>query len=184
MKSIWMNTLAWVAAVVAALVFAFAAPNESSVMGRMPSPLTAQRLGNQPVALPAGLPAERTLALITFKRGQGKEVDSWIQGLQLQQDRSIPWVRMPVLNDPGNPAGRGALENHLLSHFRTDGERANLVPVFTDQDAFIRSAGLGGSEQAYAVVISREGEVLARVAGQFDQDKAHTLLETLKQQAF
>ena len=56
-----------------------------------------------------------------------------------------------------------------------------LVPVFTDRDQFIRSAGLAGTDQVYAVVINREGDVLARAGGEFDADKASSLRETLRQ---
>ena len=54
-----------------------------------------------------------------------------------------------------------------------------MAPVFADRDHFIRSAGLAGTEQVYAVMVNREGEVLARVGGAFDADKASKLRETL-----
>ena len=55
------------------------------------------------------------------------------------------------------------------------------MPIFTDRDQFIRSAGLAGTDQVYAVVINREGEVLARVGGAFGADKASSLREPLRQ---
>jgi hypothetical protein len=169
---------AWLVAVGLAFALAFAAPNESSVMGRLPA-FMAQTLLRQPVTVPEGLPSDRTLALITFQRGQHAQVESWIQGMNLRNDPSISWMRMPVLNDPGTQ-GRSAVEDRLLQRYPADTERAKLVPVFTDRASFVRSAGLGGTDQVYAVVINRQGEVLARVEGQFDADKAQTLRETLK----
>jgi hypothetical protein len=173
---------AWLVAAGLAFALAFAAPNESSVMGRLPA-FMAQTLLRQPVAVPEGLPSDRTLALITFQRGQHAQVESWIQGMNLRNDPSISWMRMPVLNDPGTQ-GRSAVENRLLQHYPADTERAKLVPVFTDRASFVRSAGLGGTDQVYAVVVNRQGEVLARVEGQFDADKAQTLRETLQQSNF
>jgi len=87
---------------------------------------------------------------------------------------------MPVLNDPGTQTGRSALECKLLRHFPADTERARLVPVFTDRASFARSAGLNGTDQVYAVVVNRQGDVLARVEGQFDPGKAQSLRETLQ----
>ena len=59
------------------------------------------------------------------------------------------------------------------------------MPIFTDRDQFIRSAGLAGTDQVYAVVINREGEVLTRAGGraggESDADKASSLRETLRQ---
>jgi len=174
---------AWLAAVGLAFAFAFVAPNDSSVMGRLPA-FMAQTLLRQPVTVPEGLPSDRTLALITFKRGQHAEVESWIQGMNLRNDPSITWMRMPVVNDPGTMTGRSAVENRLLQHYPADAERAKLVPVFTDRARFVRSAGLASTDQIYAVVVNRQGDVLARVEGQFDADKAQTLRETLRAQSF
>src|SRR4051812_21076340 len=84
MKKVWMNTAAWLAAIAAALTLSFAAPTESSVMGRMPS-LTAQTLSKIPLPIPAGLPSDRTLALITFQGAQRADIESWIEGMKLRE---------------------------------------------------------------------------------------------------
>ena len=84
MKKTWVYALAWGAATLVALVLAVVTPTETSLMGRLPS-LVAQRLDrNQPaVNLPEGLPAARTLALISFRHSQDPEVESSINGLHL-----------------------------------------------------------------------------------------------------
>lgn len=178
MKPIWMQTIAWLLAVAAALALAFAAPSESAVMGRVPT-LTATRLDHQPFALPADLPAGATLTLIAFSRGHRGEIESWIRGLELHRDASIPWVRMPVLNDPGTPLERRAALERMKERHPAEKDQARLVPVFTDRDAFVRNAGLTGVAHAGILVVGRDGRVLARVEGQFDEDKAQALRETL-----
>jgi hypothetical protein len=183
MKTTWTSTFAWLLAACTALALAWAAPNETSVMGQFP-PFMARTLDRQQVQVPGGLPAERTLALITFRSAQKEHVDGWVTGLNLQQDRSIAWLRMPVLNDPGSVAGRSAIENKLLNRYPADDERARMMPVFTNRDDFARSAGLNGTDQVYAVVVNRHGEVLARAEGAFDAGKAQNLRETLRQAGF
>ena len=171
----------WLVAVGLTLALAVATPSDSGVMGQMPA-FIAQTLTHQPISLPADLPSDRTLALITFRKEQRAQADSWINGLDLKNDPSITWLRMPVLNDPGTVTGRNAIENRLLKHYPAETERANLVPVFTDRADFVRAAGLANTDHSYAVVLNRRGEVLARVEGQFDADKAQTLRETLRSQ--
>lgn len=178
MKSVWSPTLAWLVAVVAALLLAVAAPTESSVMGRLPA-LQARLLDQRPMPLPEGLQSDRTLALISFHRDQRPAVDSWVHGLQLGRDASVRWLRMLVVNDPGDPAGRSAIETQLRERYAQ--EQAAVVPVFTDRTAFARSAGLSGVEQPHAVVLNRHGEVLARVEGAFHPEKARTLRATLQE---
>src|SRR6185436_10797066 len=96
-KTIWNPTLAWLAAVTAALLLAFVSPNESSLMGSLPM-LTAKRLDQQQMILPYSLLNDRTLVLVAFRREQRDEIQGWINGLQLNQDSSISWFKMPVLN--------------------------------------------------------------------------------------
>lgn len=174
----WTPTLAWLGAVSVALMLALAAPNESNFLGRLPT-LTAKRLDQQHVVLPQGLPAQRTLALVAFRASQREEVLSWIHGLRLDRDASISWFKMPVLNDPGNEQARSDIESVLLARHPAEIDRSRLVPVFTDRDAFIRAAGLPSSEHAWVLVLDREGQVLARAEGKFDEDKAQALRETL-----
>ena len=171
--------LIWLAAVLVALALAVAYPSDSRVMGQLPA-LNAQILTRESISVPEGLPSDRTLALITFRAEHKAQAESWIQGLDLENDASIAWVRMPVLNDPGTSIGRKAVENRLLQSYPAATERAKLMPVFTDRAHFVRSASLNGIAQSYVLIVNRKGDVLARVEGKFDADKAQILRETLK----
>lgn len=178
--NISIQILAWLAAVTAALLLAFATPDESTLMGRVPA-MNVKRLNQQPIAIPKGLPAGRTLALVPFERGHHGEIESWIKGLQLRETNAIAWLTMPVLNDPGSESARTDIESGMRERHSTDVDRARLVPVFTNRDAFMRAAGLSGVEHAWVLVIGRDGQVLARVEGEYDEEKAQTLRETLTQ---
>jgi len=177
-RTIWTPTLAWLAAVTAALALALAAPSETNVMGKLPD-ITIKRLDQQRIVLPHGLPADRTLALVAFDHEHSGEIQSWIRGLRLNQDSSISWIKMPVLEDPGSEQARLAIENNLLARYRGKAARARLVPVFTNREAFVRAAGLSSARHASVLVLDREGKVLARAEGPFDEAKAQALRETL-----
>jgi hypothetical protein len=176
----------WLLAAAAAFLLAFAAPSESRMMGHLPS-FSSHNLQQQPVALPQGLPSDRTLALITFKRGQRPQVDgwvTWVKNLNQTSPDAVSWMRVIVVNDPGTESARGEVWTRLLEKYPSDAERANFVPVFTDHVSFVREMGLSGTDQAMAVVLNRQGDVLARAEGPFDAVKARSLLETLKSPAF
>ena len=68
-----------------------------------------------------------------------------------------------------------------MSHYAQERDRARLMPVFTDRDAFIRSAALANADQPYVLILNRQGEVLARAEGAFDEAKAQALLATLRE---
>ena len=173
------NIFLGLAAAGLALVLAVVSPTDTQVMGRLPA-FMSHVLAKRAITVPDDLPAERTLALITFKRTQREHADSWVDGLNLKNDPSIKWIRMPVVNDPGTPEGRDEIKNRLLGRYTSEDERANLLPVFVDRNNFVRSAGLSGVEQAVVVVLNRQGDVLARVEGAFDETKAAKLRETLR----
>jgi hypothetical protein len=177
-RAFWTPTFAWLAAVSAALLFAFAGPNETSLMGHLPA-ISAKRLDQQPVMLPAQLPAERSLALVAYTRHQREEIQSWIRGLQLEDDASIPWFRLSVINDPGSESARSSVERQLLERHPREMDRSRLVPVFTNREAFARAAGVSGTEHAAVLVVNRDGKVLARAEGPYDDEKAQALRETL-----
>lgn len=172
-QTLWTPTIAWLAAATGALMLAGVAPSETSMMGRLPTH-AVQRL-----APPAGVPSDRVLALVGFDRSHRGEINSWIEGLRLHEDRSIPWVKMPVLDDPGDEASRQVVEGRIRATLDLPAQR--VVPVFTDRDEFIRAAGLSGKEHASVLVLDRNGQVLARAEGQFDPARATALRETLLQ---
>jgi hypothetical protein len=183
MKTIWFQVLAWLAAVTVALLLAFAAPNESALMGRLPA-LNAKRLNQQPISLPEGLPAGRTLALVAFQRGHKGEIESWIKGMELRENGPIEWLKIPVLDDPGSESARSDIESGILARHSALVDRARLVPVFTNREAFVRAAGLSGFEHAWVLVIGRDGQVLARAEGEYSEEKGQALRQTLLDQAF
>ena len=178
MKPIWIQLLAWLAAVTVALLLAFAAPNESTLMGRMPA-MNAKRLNQQAIALPEGLPAGRTLALVAFQRGHRGEIESWIKGMELREDGPIEWLKIPVLDDPGSESARSDIEQRIRARHSALVDQSRLVPVFTNREAFIRAAGLSSSDHAWVLVIGRDGQVLARVEGEYTQEKGQALRQTL-----
>jgi hypothetical protein len=175
-KTDWTPTLAWLAAAGCALLLAYVSPSESTVMGRLPTP-TARQLEQRQMA--AELPGGRTLALVGFDQNQRVELHSWIDGLRLRQDPQIPWIKMPVLKDPGSEDARSAIQSRLAAGHQSANPRVPVVPVFTDQNDFIRAAGLSGKDHASVLVLNRDGKVLARAEGQYDPARAQALRETL-----
>jgi hypothetical protein len=180
MKTMWIQVAAWLAAVTVALLLAFAAPNESALMGRLPA-LQAKRLNQQPISFPQGLPGGRTLALVVFEHGHRAEIETWITGMQLREDSPIPWLKMPVLDDPGTESARTDIERSMRARHSAEVDRARLVPVFTNRNAFMRAAGLSGSAHAWVLVLGRDGQVLARAEGEYSEQKGQALRETLGQ---
>ena len=176
MKPIRTYPLTWVLVVLVAVLLASAVPPAHPALGRLP-PDISQKIVNVPVA--ATRDDDRMVVLVTFKRDQRMAVESWINGLKLQ-DQSIVWVRMPVIDDPGEPALRAQAESRLMARYASPGERANLLPLITNRARFVQLTGLRDATEASVLVINRRGDVLARVAGAYDADKAAIVMDTVR----
>lgn len=175
MKPIWTYPLTWVLVVLLAVVLAMAVPRSHPALGRLP-PDIGQKIVQLPVA--AARDDDRMIVLVTFKRDQRPAAESWINGLQLN-DQSVVWVRMPVVDDPGDAALRAQAEGRLIARYAGALERNHLLPLITDRAAFLQWTGLRDTGEASVLVINRRGDVLARVAGAFDPDKAATVMDTV-----
>ena len=171
--------LVWGLTVGACMLFALATPTGQAILGRVPQ-LIGMDLNKKPISIPASLTAERTLVLVSFQRGHGKDIDTWISGMSLREGGAVQYVRMPILNDPGDLDGRSAIETRLQARVTNPQERAKVVAVFTDQQAFMKSVGLTSTQHISALVLNRSGEVLARVEGPFSAEKKGLIDGALK----
>jgi hypothetical protein len=176
-SNIWTPLVGWVGAIGAAVALAIVAPSESGLLGKVPS-LSAKRLDQTHVAIPQQLPSERTVAVVVFRRDQREEAQGWIDGLGLHNRSDIAWVRVPVWSVK-DPAEQERIEQHLAKRYPAQSDQARVLPVFTDREAFVRAAGLGSTDHVAVLVLDREGNVLARAQGPFDQNKAQALRETV-----
>lgn len=170
----------WVGTASAAVAMGLVAPSESGLMGQLP-PLAAKAHDQRSLVLPQQLPAERTLALLVFKQDQKEEAHSWIEGMGLRKDPDIPWVKMRIVPAEAGPVALTMDSSAQAARPIPVGLRpAQLLSVSTDTGRLVQSMGLHNTEHAQVVVLGRDGQVLAKAQGAYDQDKARALMETLR----
>ena len=129
------------------------------------------------VALPADFPADRTLAVVAFQRGQQSRVDRWIEravGAGVPPTTrgatgSIPVavVEVPVLSTHWRPVRR-FIDGGMTASIGDPDVLARTITVYTDVDAFQRCLAIPSSNDVYALVVDRDGTILARGFGDPD----------------
>ena len=70
-------------------------------------------------------------------------------------------------------------EGRVLARYPSPADRGNLLPLVTDRSLFVDATGVPDTRQAHVLVVNRRGEVLARVSGPYDMEKAATVLGTV-----
>lgn len=128
------------------------------------------------VLLPADLPADRTLAVVAFQRWQQSRVGRWIERAVAA---GVPPTTRGVTGPSQSPSSRSqscGLGGGRCAASSTVGRRqASVIPtcwptitVYTDVAAFQRSLAIPCSDDVHALVVDRDGIVLARGYGDPD----------------
>ena len=131
-------------------------------------------LAGSEIALPADLPAPRTLALLAFQQRHQGCVDRWIARAEGAGVPGSPVdmgpgdetcvVEIPVLSTRWK-LGRGFIDGGMASSIQIPRVLARTITVYTNVSAFQKVLGIPGSEDVQACVVTPAGEVLARVPG-------------------
>lgn len=141
-------------------------------------------LAGSDVALPAELPAPRTLALLAFQQRHQACVDRWIARAEAAGVPGSPLdmgpgsdtcvVEIPVLSTRWK-LGRGFIDGGMASSIRIPRVLARTITVYTHVSAFQKVLGIPDSAEVQACVVTQQGEVLARVPGE-PTDAAWTVI--------
>lgn len=142
---------------------------------RLPE-LDGRSLLGDPVHLPGGLPAERTLVLFAFRQRQQAQVDRWIDravselgvpasplGLAFDAPRAV--VEVPCLGAQWRPLRR-LIDGGMASGIGQPAVLARTITVYGDTGRVTRALEAGDRDAVLARVALRTGEVLAAAAGE------------------
>jgi hypothetical protein len=128
------------------------------------------------IALPAGLPAERTLVLCAFKQHQQAQVDRWIERavrelnvaatpLGLGEDAATAVIEVPCLGRKWRPVRR-FIDGGMASSIAQPPILARTITVYGDVGAILMALDVPNADHVQARVVRRSGEMLAAAAGE------------------
>jgi hypothetical protein len=131
------------------------------------------------VALPTELPADRTLVVVAFKQWHQARVDRWIARAVAAgvppttrgETAPIPVavVEVPVLSTQWRPVRR-FIDGGMTAGIGDPDVLARTITVYTNVAAFQRALAIPDSDDVHALVVTRDGVILAR--GRGDPDDA------------
>jgi hypothetical protein len=153
-------------------------PSSDSWPVRFP-PVGGRTLLGVEVVLPGELPADRTLVVVAFRQWHQARVDRWIARAvaagvpptTLGETGPIPVavVEVPVLSSQWRPVRR-FIDGGMTAGIGDPAVLARTITVYTNVAAFQRSLAIPDSDDVHALVVTRDGAILAR--GHGDPDDA------------
>ena len=137
--------------------------------------VSGKDLNYKPWTAPADFPGDRTLVVVAFAREQQADVDTWTAGLGLTApSNTLPWIEMPLINNPGwfmrwfiNTGMRGGIPSKEV--------RSHVWTAYTDKKAFMQTCGMPSEKVIYALVVDRDGKILAIEPGNYSRAAAERL---------
>jgi hypothetical protein len=129
------------------------------------------------VALPLDFPAERTLAVVAFQQGHQVTVDRWIAravaaGVPATIRGAagvlpVAVVEPPVLSTRWQLARR-FIDGGMAAGIGDPDVLARTITIYTDLAAFRRPLAIADGSDVHALVVTRDGTILARARGNPD----------------
>lgn len=131
------------------------------------------------MALPGDFPAAQTLAVIAFQRWHQEPVDRWIaraivagipptpRGAPAGMRAAV--VEVPVLSAAWRPARR-FIDGGMTAGIGDPDVLARTITIYTNVAAFQRALAIPGSDDVHALVVRRDGTILARGRGDPDDE--------------
>jgi hypothetical protein len=143
--------------------------------------ISGKDLNGTPCSVPKGLSAERTLVLLGFDEPQQEAIDTWTQGLGLDQPtNTIPWVEMPLIENPGMFM-RWFIDTGMRGGIKGRFQRSHVWTAYTDKKAFLQSCGITSENEIQVLVVDRTGTILHSESGAYTKECAAKLLTALRE---
>jgi hypothetical protein len=153
--------------------------------------VTGRSLLGAELALPRDFPAERTLAVVAFRQWHQARVDRWIGRAVADGVPATPRghagpmetavVELPVLATGWRPVRR-FIDGGMTAGIGDPDVLARTITIYTDVVRFQRSLAIPGGEEVHALVVTRDGAILARAAGDPQEQTWAGILAVLRGQ--
>ena len=140
----------------------------------------ASNLEKRDFNLPADFEGERNLLLVAFEREQQKDVDTWLREMKRFEeiDPGFHYYELPTIQRP-NAFMRWFIDTGMRHGIPDRKARERTISLYLEKKPFLDSLLITGDKKVYAFLVDREGKVLWRSEGVFDETKEASLRSAL-----
>jgi hypothetical protein len=156
-----------------------AAPPERSLVAHFPN-VKASNLAKRDLNLPADFEGDRNLLLVAFEREQQKDVDTWLREMKRfeELDPGFHYYELPTIQRP-NALLRWFIDTGMRRGIPDRKARERTVTLYLEKKPFCDALLITDQKKIYAFLVDREGKVLWRSEGLFDETKGASLRSAL-----
>ena len=134
-------------------------------------------LSGQEVEWPKGLPGEKTVILLAYKRGQQSEVEDWVAQMGFTPSDNFIQV---LLMGRGARFVKGMIDGGLKKAFATKDWQERTYTIYQKASILNNPFGISDSKQMQVIVLQEDGKILGKVSGVADASKIKQVKSWMK----
>lgn len=136
----------------------------------------ASNLDKRQLHLPGDFEGDRNLLLVAFERHQQKDVDTWLREMKgfEELDPNFRYYELPTIERP-NVLTRWFIDSGMRRGIPDRRARERTITLYLDKKLFCEALQIPDQKKIYEFLVNRNGEVLWRSDGLFDQTKSVSL---------
>ncbi|WDE98993.1 hypothetical protein PQO03_14235 [Lentisphaera profundi] len=121
---------------------------------------------------PDCLSAEKTIAIVAFKREQQAWVDEYYAeiGPLLEQNPNLAYYEIPTISKLSSPI-RWWIYRGMRGGIKDDTMRASVITLHIDKDPFKKHLGIINEEIIYVYLLDSNGNILDSIDGRYSSEK-------------
>ena len=133
------------------------------------------------LALPQDFEGDINLVFIAFQQWQQNQVDTWIPFAR-QLEQFVPGVRyyeLPTIRRL-NPLARTFINEGMRAGIPDQKARERTITLYIDTEEFRQATAIPGKNEVHTMLVNRNGDILWRTTGTFDEEKGKGLEQAIR----
>lgn len=142
--------------------------------------IAAETLRGRKVQLPDGLRGERNLLIVAYRREQQREVDTWLAALAElpHAPPAFAYYELPTISGKMRWM-RAVIDGGMRQGIPDRAQRDRTITLYLDVEWFRAQIGTADRDDIAALLVDREGRILARWFGVCDEAAIAELVAAL-----
>jgi hypothetical protein len=138
-------------------------------------------LNRQEFQFPRDLAGELNILFVPFKQHQQSTVNTWVPFAQETEARfpGVVYYELPTIDEM--PAlSRMFVNEGMRAGIPDETARERTVTLYIDTGKFMEATAIPDKNAVHILLVNREGDILWRTTGDFDQQKGRSLVEAIQ----
>lgn len=143
--------------------------------------INGENLEKKKYTIPYDLEGELNVVIVPFQRWHQSLVDEWSVFLNSieQSDLNFRYYEVPTLNS-AYKVMRFMIDGGMRAGIPERSVRERTITLYTNKPLFEKHLSITSEDTIYLFLIRKNGEILWRSEGEFDDQKGDELLETIE----